>query len=223
MYGNNVQRVNIASDGTGWLGTNAGITWDASGNISISGAMSAGTIDIGGDDATSFHVDTGGGIWSGASIANKATAPFRVSNVGILTAKDIILTGNIITRTADAEFSAQDPTNIGINYLGGWEFFVARDNQIVTFKMHQHCLLFSISDSYNGKGGLFFAEYKTSTIVKMADPSSFFAVTDSDLNPGYAIYKDANSQWITIKNYTNDTRYVTVNVIGVVVEATAPA
>jgi hypothetical protein len=107
MYGNAAQRVNIANDGTGWLGTSGGITWDASGNITLSGALSAGTIDIGGDDATSFHVDNAGGIWSGASVANKATAPFRVSNAGaaVLTSATIgnwsVNTTSIYTGTED--------------------------------------------------------------------------------------------------------------------------
>ena len=66
-------------------------------NATISGAISAGTIDIGGDDATSFHVDNTGGIWSGASIANKATAPFRVSNAGALVATSATITGVLTT------------------------------------------------------------------------------------------------------------------------------
>jgi hypothetical protein len=45
----------------------------------VSGSFS-GTIDVGGNDATSFHVDTNGNIWSGA--ATYAAAPFRVSNLG---------------------------------------------------------------------------------------------------------------------------------------------
>ena len=66
-------------------------------NATISGAISGATIDIGGDDASSFHVDAGGGIWSGASIANKATAPFRVSNAGALVAASATVTGTIQT------------------------------------------------------------------------------------------------------------------------------
>ena len=65
----------------------------------ISGAISAGTINIGGDDTTSFHVDATGGIWSGSSIANKATAPFRVSSAGALVATSATISGTI-TATA---------------------------------------------------------------------------------------------------------------------------
>ena len=88
-------------------GGNAGLSWSQAGATltvrgaiyatsgSFSGAVSAATIDIGGDDATSFHVDIDGGIWSGASIANKATAPFRVSNAGALVATSATITGAI--------------------------------------------------------------------------------------------------------------------------------
>ena len=45
----------------------------------LSGAnISGGTIDIGGSDSTSFHVDTDGNMWLGAS--TYASAPFKVSN-----------------------------------------------------------------------------------------------------------------------------------------------
>ena len=65
----------------------------------ITGAISAATIDIGGDDASSFHVDIDGGIWSGASIANKATAPFKVSNAGALVAASATISGEITATT----------------------------------------------------------------------------------------------------------------------------
>lgn len=43
MFGNAAQRVEIASDGTGWLGTSAGITWDAAGNITVAGTITVGS------------------------------------------------------------------------------------------------------------------------------------------------------------------------------------
>src|SRR3990167_7143843 len=46
-----------------FIGNSAGnkVTWDGS-TLSISGALSASTIDIGGSDATSFHVDIDGNM-----------------------------------------------------------------------------------------------------------------------------------------------------------------
>ena len=62
------------------------LKYDKTNGLQIAGAITGSTIDIGGDDTTSFHVDVDGNIWLGASIANKATAPFRVSSAGALTA-----------------------------------------------------------------------------------------------------------------------------------------
>lgn len=55
----------------------------------ISGALSAGSIDIGGSDATSFHVDVNGNVWVGA--ATYASAPAKISNAGAL----IVTSGTI--------------------------------------------------------------------------------------------------------------------------------
>ena len=84
-------------------------------SATISGVISAATIDIGGDDASSFHVDIDGGIWSGASIANKATAPFRVSNVGAIVATSATITGTI---NATAGYFGDGSTRIAIEAAG---------------------------------------------------------------------------------------------------------
>lgn len=52
-------------------------------------------LDIGGDDNTSFHVDNAGNMWSGSGISNFSTAPFRVTNAGVLTATNANITGAI--------------------------------------------------------------------------------------------------------------------------------
>ena len=64
--------------------TKAGVLTATGANIT--GAITAATIDIGGADATSFHVDINGNIWSGAATYNIATNPFAVSNAGVLRA-----------------------------------------------------------------------------------------------------------------------------------------
>lgn len=48
----------------------------------FTGTVTVGQINIGGDDATSAHIDTDGNFWTGASVANKATAPARIANNG---------------------------------------------------------------------------------------------------------------------------------------------
>ena len=77
---------------------------DESGNLvaesaTISGAIIAATIDIGGADATSFHVDIDGNIWSGH--ANFASAPFTVSNAGVLTATGVDISGEITATSGE--------------------------------------------------------------------------------------------------------------------------
>ena len=59
--------------------------------------VSIATIDIGGADASSFHVDKDGNLWLGAS--TYASAPFKVSNAGILTSANLTRLGGLYTRT----------------------------------------------------------------------------------------------------------------------------
>ena len=84
-------------------GTFSGNISGASGTFTgdLSGSnISGGTIDIGGSDSTSFHVDSDGNLFLGASTFG--SAPFRVSNAGALTAtsvtaSDVFVTGASIT------------------------------------------------------------------------------------------------------------------------------
>ena len=63
-------------------GTFSGALSGATGTFS--GALSGGTIDIGGSDATSFHVDSTGKMWSGAALYDDAK--FKVSAGGAIDA-----------------------------------------------------------------------------------------------------------------------------------------
>lgn len=69
-------------------------------NATISSpVITGGTIDIGGADTSSFHVDVNGNIWLGA--ATYAAAPFKVSNAGDLSATSATISG-AITATSGA-------------------------------------------------------------------------------------------------------------------------
>ena len=48
----------------------------------FTGTVTVASINIGGDDTSSAHIDTDGNLWLGASVANKATAPARITNAG---------------------------------------------------------------------------------------------------------------------------------------------
>jgi hypothetical protein len=74
--------------------TGSYLQYTVAGGLVVSGNISASTIDIGGSDATSFHVDIDGNLWSGA--ATFATAPFSVSNDGDVTAKKVIASNLVL-------------------------------------------------------------------------------------------------------------------------------
>jgi hypothetical protein len=66
---------------------------DSSGNASFGGTIVGGALDIpNATSANSWHVDSSGNMWSGANVANKLTAPFRVSNAGAIVASSVTLT-----------------------------------------------------------------------------------------------------------------------------------
>lgn len=93
MKGGAMQSPNFALGVSGWK-------IDANGDVEFNdgtfrGALSATTIDIGGSDATSFHVDINGNLWLGA--ATFAAAPFSVSNAGALIATGATINGSAIS------------------------------------------------------------------------------------------------------------------------------
>jgi hypothetical protein len=98
------------------IGNSAGnkLTWDGA-TLTVSGAFSAGTIDIGGADATSFHVDSAGNLWSGA--ASSGSAPFKVTSGGALTATGITVSGSITgsTITGSTLTTASSGNRVHIN------------------------------------------------------------------------------------------------------------
>jgi hypothetical protein len=70
-----------------------------------------------------------------------------------------------------------------------------------------------VADNNTGGGALFFASYASGTVVEIADPSNFGAVTDLD---GFVcVYKNANSATINIKNRLGSTKSITVSQITV--------
>ncbi len=80
----------------------------------ISGAISASTIDIGGADATSFHVDVAGNMWLGA--ATLGAAPFSVTNAGVMTATSGTFSGTISGGTID--IGGADSTSFHVDASG---------------------------------------------------------------------------------------------------------
>jgi len=81
--------------------TTGGAGWkiDGAGGAVFNEASIRSKLDIGEDlgttDATSFHVDVEGNMWSGANSTSYSIAPFRVANTGDITANSITLTGEL--------------------------------------------------------------------------------------------------------------------------------
>jgi hypothetical protein len=117
----------------------------------------------------------------------------------------------------------RDVTNPGVFSVGGnWDDYVQlADNQSFTFTMSPPCL-FVVALVDNGNGAAFLATFASATIVKLADPSNIFEVTDTDTGK-IAVFKGANSAVVTVKNYANAAYYFSVNSLGVIALATAPA
>jgi len=98
LKSSNYQAANTTFGGTGWK-----ISGD--GKAVFNDASIRSSLDIGEDqgtsDATSFHVDSNGNMWSGANSTSFAIAPFRVTNTGEVTAKTLTLTGNTVLSQTD--------------------------------------------------------------------------------------------------------------------------
>ena len=86
------KKFRIDSSGNAYFaGDISGASGTFTGDLSGSN-ISGGTIDIGGFDSTSFHVDASGNMWLGASAYS--SAPFRVSSSGALVATSATISGS---------------------------------------------------------------------------------------------------------------------------------
>lgn len=90
--------------------TTSYINWTGT-SLSVVGGVSIDSIDIGGSDATSFHVDTAGNMWLGA--AAFASGPFRVSNAGAITSTSGAIGGWTIG--ANALSAGSGATTVGFD------------------------------------------------------------------------------------------------------------
>lgn len=101
MNGGTMQSPNFSKGNSGWQIDSAGNLEANNGNFrgditgasgTFSGTIAGGSLDIGGDDDTSAHIDSGGGLWLGASVTNKASAPARILNTGEATFTNVAVT-----------------------------------------------------------------------------------------------------------------------------------
>ena len=106
-------RIQLAADGSGFL-ANSLISWDTSGNLTVAGnaSIAGWTVnaaylakDTGTDNTSSGMAPTDYPFYGGATYANRASAPFRVTPAGALVATSATITGSV-TATSGA--------------IGGW-------------------------------------------------------------------------------------------------------
>ena len=127
-----------------WLGAadfeGAPFRVNMEGHMTAESADIAGAIDIGGADATSFHVDEDGNLWLGD--AAFASAPFRVSSTGVMTLENdsgtTIIDGGGLVSSANFPFSSitgsgtQTTTSSSYQDISGvtLTFSLARSQQV---------------------------------------------------------------------------------------------
>lgn len=90
LIGSSLQSSNWVSGTTGWR-------IKSDGTAEFNASVASSTLDIGGNDATSFHVDIDGNMWLGS--ATYASAPFKVSKDGLLASTKV--GANITNATLD--------------------------------------------------------------------------------------------------------------------------
>ncbi len=208
-----------------------------------SGGGSANTVHStlhGATDEAVVAIETKLGIGAGAPSAGKVllgaaggvSSWAALDNVvigGVTPAAGTFTTGvfggDVLQKTAAKAFASQDPTNTSVYHVGGQTTMTMTDNQTITITLSaiNHCGIVIVGDNNDGKAAAFFCAYGSATITEISDVTNTWSVTDTDANPGMAIFKGANSDVVTIKNYMNTNRVITVNVCGPLLSATAPA
>jgi hypothetical protein len=99
-------RFAFKNDGSGYLGKPTGISWDVNGNLTLTGTLSGvngtfvGSIVVGSTNKLWLNDGSDGALSIGGTA--KASAPFRVTAAGLLTATNAVVTGNVTATTLTA-------------------------------------------------------------------------------------------------------------------------
>ena len=175
LKSSNYLAANTTFGGAGWK-----ISGD--GNAVFNNASIRSSLDIGEDlgtsDATSFHVDVTGNMWSGANSASFAVAPFRVTNTGEITAKTLTLTGNTVMSSNSKIF-----LGTGVYSNANTPFYVDSNSQFsLGNKLTWDGNNLTVSGNINITGG------NTLTLINEAQ---------SDADAAYAVALSANTLALT--------------------------
>jgi hypothetical protein len=179
------------SAGDVFLGDGGGSSYahwdDSAGQLIIKGAISASTIDIGGADATSFHVDADGNIWSGAALLS--AAPFKVTNAGVMSA----VGGSFVSSTTGGR------VEIFPNGEGGDVGIRVYDEEVtprVSFQVDISGTTagdVTIGDYAHGQGAKWDASDGTFTVLGSIATNSVDVGTTGFLKGGKSSYADATA------------------------------
>ena len=157
-----------------------GITIDAD-TLDLTGTLSVGdALDVGGSDASSFHVDVNGNMWLGA--ATYASAPFKVSNAGALEASSFALSGgsaNNLALTLATNTGTGTPTSASSSvFKVGTATLFERSNKLFSSKPF---VVFPDGDEDN----------PSLTISGDYDELGFFVSNSTDFG-GYSTFSASN-------------------------------
>jgi len=133
---------------------------------SFTGAISGSTIDIGGSDSTSFHVDINGNLWAGAATFNTATNPFSVTSAGVLRATNAIISGDITATSGTFTGTITGSTITGSNISTG-DIFIREtqaSNYFLTYLLGDYLQIKRTQPDYSTitGTGAFLGYYNTS-------------------------------------------------------------
>lgn len=172
---------------TGWLINGQGKSYFYDATI-------VGSIDIGGFDSGSFHVNTDGDLWSGAGTL--AAAPFKVLKEGDVTAntittKNLTLTGNTVLSSTD---NSKIYLGNGVYNNNNTPFYVDSNSQFsLGNKLTWDGSTLTVSGNINITGGntltlINNAESNASTAYNTAISAQGIAISaQSDANDAYSL------------------------------------
>lgn len=196
-FDNNMSNLKATADGAKADAAAASATAEAAAPLT---SLATGFSIVGGTTPKTLTVDETAALSSKAPKANP------------------VFTGDV--KGSGAVFAAINPTVIGAHYVGGSQMVSLLDNQLFTFNLLQ-CAVFTVYDYTNNKGAVFFNDYTSGVVIKLADPNSAFEITNIDTGK-IAIFTSSNNYTTTVKNYTNATIAITVNALGRISSAVAP-
>jgi hypothetical protein len=209
LKSSNYLAANTTFGGTGWK-----ISGD--GNAVFNNASIRSSLDIGEDlgtsDATSFHVDVTGNMWSGANSTSFAVAPFRVTNTGEITAKTLTLTGNTVMSSNSKIF-----LGVGVYNNTNTPFYVDSNSQFsLGNKLTWDGSNLTVSGNINITGGntltlINDAQSDADTAYNTAISAQGLAITaNTNAGAAYSAALSASALVLTAQN-TADAAYATAN------------